>query len=258
MSCIVAAFAGSQTLYTIGRPWSGYPEHDSCDVYVLFITPLSICQLAASHGILFTFTRERKRGIPFCLLSPTTLFITLHKLYSSLSCGTWLQPPWRRTLPPWVWFAPMVKPRQKTLLPPTMKQFVSQCQSGQFEQQQQRHGQHTYPPPYLSVHPHTLTALALLLAWLFYAAVRTNYEGTETSVKLGISAAMGCFVFIGMLQFRDGPFIRPSIPFWRAVLSLSVLYQLLLVFLLFLVSTIMDDPSSSFSIKMLTTMSIIE
>ncbi|KAI8149773.1 phosphatidyl serine synthase-domain-containing protein [Fennellomyces sp. T-0311] len=83
-------------------------------------------------------------------------------------------------------------------------------------------------------HPHTLTALALLLGWLFYAAVRTNYENTETSVKLGISAAMGCFVFIGMLQFRDGPFIRPSIPFWRAVLSLSVLYQMVLVFLLFL------------------------
>lgn len=85
------------------------------------------------------------------------------------------------------------------------------------------------------VHPHTLTALALLLAWLFYAAVRTTYENTETSVKLGISAAAGCFVFIGMLQFRDGPFIRPSVPFWRAVLSLSVLYQMLLVFLLFLV-----------------------
>lgn len=90
-------------------------------------------------------------------------------------------------------------------------------------------------PLYRLVHPHTLTALALLLAWLFYAAVRTTYENTETSVKLGISAAAGCFVFIGMLQFRDGPFIRPSVPFWRAVLSLSVLYQLLLVFLLFLV-----------------------
>ena len=90
----------------------------------------------------------------------------------------------------------------------------------------------------LLVHPHTLTALALLLGWLFYAAVRnTNYyENTETSVKLGISAATGCFIFIGMLQFRDGPFIRPSIPFWRAVLSLSVLYQMLLVFLLFLVN----------------------
>ncbi|ORZ03368.1 phosphatidyl serine synthase-domain-containing protein [Syncephalastrum racemosum] len=84
------------------------------------------------------------------------------------------------------------------------------------------------------VHPHTLTALGILLAWLFYAAVRTPYVDTETSVKLGISAAVGCFIFIGMLQFRDGPFIRPSVPFWRAVLSLSVMYQLVLVFLLFL------------------------
>lgn len=132
-----------------------------------------------------------------------------------------------------------------------MKQFVSQCQRGQIATTTTSWAAHTYPL-YISVHPHTLTALALLLAWLFYAAVRTNYEGTETSVKLGISAAMGCFVFIGMLQFRDGPFIRPSIPFWRAVLSLSVLYQLLLVFLLFLASTILDDPSSSFSMKILT------
>jgi hypothetical protein len=86
------------------------------------------------------------------------------------------------------------------------------------------------------VHPHTLTALVILLAWLFYAGIRTNHEDTENSVKLGILASICCFVFIGMLQFRDGPFVRPSIPFWRAILSLSVLYQLLLVFMLFLVS----------------------
>ncbi|OAD76739.1 hypothetical protein PHYBLDRAFT_131689 [Phycomyces blakesleeanus NRRL 1555(-)] len=83
-------------------------------------------------------------------------------------------------------------------------------------------------------HPHTLTALCILLAWLFYAAVRTNHENTEMSIRLGLSAAICCFVFIGMLQFRDGPFLRPSVPFWRGVLSLSVLYQLFLVFLLFL------------------------
>ncbi|ORZ25888.1 phosphatidyl serine synthase-domain-containing protein [Absidia repens] len=82
-------------------------------------------------------------------------------------------------------------------------------------------------------HPHTLTALLILLSWLFYAAI-TNHEDTETSVKLGVLAAICCFVFIGMLQFRDGPFVRPSIPFWRAILSLSVLYQLFLVFMLFL------------------------
>jgi phosphatidylserine synthase 2 len=78
--------------------------------------------------------------------------------------------------------------------------------------------------------------LVILLAWLFYAGIRTNHEDTENSVKLGILASICCFVFIGMLQFRDGPFVRPSIPFWRAILSLSVLYQLLLVFMLFLVS----------------------
>ncbi|KAI8381243.1 phosphatidyl serine synthase-domain-containing protein [Radiomyces spectabilis] len=83
-------------------------------------------------------------------------------------------------------------------------------------------------------HPHTLTALLVSLAWLFYAAIRSNNEDTETSVKLGISAAICCFVFIGMIQFRDGPFLRPSVPFWRAILALSVLYQLLLVFMLFM------------------------
>ncbi|KAI8074767.1 phosphatidyl serine synthase-domain-containing protein [Gongronella butleri] len=83
-------------------------------------------------------------------------------------------------------------------------------------------------------HPHTLTALLVMLAWLFYAGLRTNHEDTETSVKLGIMASIWCFVFIGMLQFRDGPFVRPSVPFWRAVLSLSVIYQLFLVFMLFM------------------------
>lgn len=87
------------------------------------------------------------------------------------------------------------------------------------------------------VHPHTLTALVILLALMFYAATRSNYENTADSIKLGLLAAVACFVFIGMLQFPDGPFVRPSKPIWRAVLSLSVLYQLCLVFLLFLVKS---------------------
>lgn len=36
-----------------------------------------------------------------------------------------------------------------------------------------------------------------------------------------------------MLQFRDGPFIRPHPAFWRIVLGINLLYELLLVFLLF-------------------------
>lgn len=35
-----------------------------------------------------------------------------------------------------------------------------------------------------------------------------------------------------MLQFKDGPFIRPHPAFWRIVLALSVAYQMCLVVLL--------------------------
>jgi phosphatidylserine synthase 2 len=36
-----------------------------------------------------------------------------------------------------------------------------------------------------------------------------------------------------MIQFRDGPFIRPHPSFWRMVLGINLLYELALVFLLF-------------------------
>lgn len=36
-----------------------------------------------------------------------------------------------------------------------------------------------------------------------------------------------------MIQFRDGPFVRPHPAFWRIVLGVNVLYELLLVYLLF-------------------------
>lgn len=36
-----------------------------------------------------------------------------------------------------------------------------------------------------------------------------------------------------MIQFRDGPFIRPHPAFWRIVLGINLLYELALVFLLF-------------------------
>lgn len=36
-----------------------------------------------------------------------------------------------------------------------------------------------------------------------------------------------------MIQFRDGPFIRPHPSFWRIILGVNLLYELSLVFLLF-------------------------
>ena len=36
-----------------------------------------------------------------------------------------------------------------------------------------------------------------------------------------------------MIQFRDGPFIRPHPAFWRIVLGINLIYELTMVFLLF-------------------------
>lgn len=49
----------------------------------------------------------------------------------------------------------------------------------------------------------------------------------------GIYAAIASFLMFSMIQFRDGPFIRPHPAFWRIVLGINLLYELALVFLLF-------------------------
>lgn len=36
-----------------------------------------------------------------------------------------------------------------------------------------------------------------------------------------------------MVQFRDGPFIRPHPAFWRIILGINLLYELGLVYMLF-------------------------
>lgn len=41
------------------------------------------------------------------------------------------------------------------------------------------------------------------------------------------------FVFYGMTQLRDGPFIRPHPVFWRAIQALSVVYLMLMIYLFF-------------------------
>lgn len=49
----------------------------------------------------------------------------------------------------------------------------------------------------------------------------------------GVYAAVASFLLFAMLQFRDGPFIRPHPVFWRIILGVNLLYELALVFLLF-------------------------
>ncbi|KAJ7019432.1 phosphatidyl serine synthase-domain-containing protein [Mycena alexandri] len=82
--------------------------------------------------------------------------------------------------------------------------------------------------------PITLTALAALLIVLAYTATTQDVleEGRDKRT-VGVYAAISFFLAFSMLQFRDGPFIRPHPAFWRAMLGVNLLYELALVFLLF-------------------------
>ncbi|CAG8438723.1 2400_t:CDS:2 [Scutellospora calospora] len=81
--------------------------------------------------------------------------------------------------------------------------------------------------------PRTLTVLAAMLFGLVYVAMYPEADDTATNIKFGTWAGISSFLLFAMLQFRDGPFIRPHPAFWRVVLGLGVLYQMFLVFLLF-------------------------
>lgn len=82
--------------------------------------------------------------------------------------------------------------------------------------------------------PITLSALAFSLIILAYVATTQDVleEGRDKR-RVGVYAAITAFLTFSMLQFRDGPFIRPHPAFWRIILGLNLLYELALVFLLF-------------------------
>jgi len=59
------------------------------------------------------------------------------------------------------------------------------------------------------------------------------FEPLIQFIDRGAYAAVVSFLMFSMIQFRDGPFIRPHPAFWRAILGVNLLYELALVFLLF-------------------------
>jgi len=82
--------------------------------------------------------------------------------------------------------------------------------------------------------PITLTALAFGLIVLAYVATTQDVlEEGQDKRRVGVYAAIVAFLMFSMIQFRDGPFIRPHPAFWRMILGANLLYELSLVFLLF-------------------------
>ncbi|KAF8510519.1 phosphatidyl serine synthase-domain-containing protein [Hysterangium stoloniferum] len=82
--------------------------------------------------------------------------------------------------------------------------------------------------------PVTLTTLTIAMAALAYVAITNDVveEGRDKK-RIGVYAAVASFLLFSMVQFRDGPFIRPHPAFWRIVLGINLIYEMLLVFLLF-------------------------
>ncbi|KAH9924343.1 phosphatidylserine synthase 2 [Epithele typhae] len=82
--------------------------------------------------------------------------------------------------------------------------------------------------------PLTLTALGAGLAVLAYVAMTQDVlkEGAEKQ-RVGAYAAIVSFLLFSMIQFRDGPFVRPHPAFWRMILGVNLQYELALVFLVF-------------------------
>ncbi|KAJ3274985.1 hypothetical protein HDV01_001491 [Terramyces sp. JEL0728] len=81
--------------------------------------------------------------------------------------------------------------------------------------------------------PMNITLLFLFIAGLIYTALFVLKDDLILNTKVGLWTAVIVLVLTGLLQFKDGPFIRPHPAFWRVVLALGVAYQMCLVVVLF-------------------------
>ena len=86
---------------------------------------------------------------------------------------------------------------------------------------------------------HTLTVLVLMSCVFIYVAVfEEAIADTELNIKRAIVAVLLVFILIGVLHAPDGPFRRPHPALWRAVLCVSILYNLALIFIFFQVGNL--------------------
>lgn len=81
---------------------------------------------------------------------------------------------------------------------------------------------------------HTLTVLFLMTCALFYVAIfESTSNDTNYNIKRGLISCVLVFTLVGVTQIPDGPFRRPHPALWRFVFSVSVVYELALIFILF-------------------------
>lgn len=81
--------------------------------------------------------------------------------------------------------------------------------------------------------PHTITLLTVSIAGLLYTAFTREDTSSQSNIWNGLCTVFFFFLIISVLAFPNGPFTRPHPAIWRIVFGISVIYFLLLVFVLF-------------------------
>ena len=82
--------------------------------------------------------------------------------------------------------------------------------------------------------PRSISVLFGALVVLVWYALKSKSDNTlYSNTWHGLIAASVMYVCIGTVHLPAGPFIRPHPVFWKGVLAISILYLLLLVFMLF-------------------------
>jgi phosphatidylserine synthase 2 len=81
---------------------------------------------------------------------------------------------------------------------------------------------------------HTITVLLFLICCLVYVGViETPSDDSDYNSRRGLLAAVFFWVFAGMTIMPDGPFLRPHPAIWRCAFAASIVYELMLIFMLF-------------------------
>lgn len=81
--------------------------------------------------------------------------------------------------------------------------------------------------------PHSITLLVVSIVSVIYSAFTRDDSNIEANIWSGILSLIFFFLTISLLTFPNGPFTRPHPALWRLVFGISVLYLLMLIFLLF-------------------------
>ena len=81
--------------------------------------------------------------------------------------------------------------------------------------------------------PHTLSILVLAISGLMVTAfLRDDDVDPRANVFAGLCGVLVFFLIISALAFPNGPFVRPHPLLWRMVFGLSVMYLMMVQFLI--------------------------